>query len=217
MEDVLNGSLLKWIGGNQSWRAVTVPFSLRMRNIMSMRTGPRIVVMRLAVVIALAAGGASSHHEDVRPVTADDVLAHLDLHSFAGPRVGFSGKPATFADLGFVVTYKDFDSAVLFRKSDGFTKSFEILRTRQHGVRLCAHDKWTVMPNSPQPFHFDYTTALIVVAPKGRWWKAEHNPGGFVGCINNPSPQTDRTPATPQKGIGGLLEAAFPLHRSPQN
>ncbi len=181
--------------------------------------GGESVVMRLAIVLALVAIGASPRHGGPEGITSDTVMQHLDLASFGnrGVRWAEDGKH-TFADNGFVVVRKSAVSATLIRKSDGLTKSFDILIDDKHSLRLCFHDKWVVMPHSPAPMRFDYTTALFIWRAEGRLWKAEINPGGFVGCVNNPPVERDLSPppSQPSSPMTSLINAIAPRGHYPQ-
>lgn len=167
--------------------------------------------MRILIVLALLAGAAAPRHGASEESHADSVIQHLDLTSFTNRGVNRDSAKFTFADNGFAVVQKAVNAATLLRKSDGLTKSFEILATDSEGVRLCLHDKWVVMPKSPSPMRFDYTTALMVWRSTDRLWQAEVVPGGFMGCINNPSIDPGRRPSQPPSDtIPGLIEAMFP-------
>ena len=167
--------------------------------------------MRIFVVLALLAGAAAPRHVAPETTAADTVIQHLDLTSFTNRGVNLDGEKFTFADNGFVVVQKAANGATLARKADGLTKSFDVLMADSEGLRLCLHDKWVVMPKSPSPMRFDYTTALMVWRSADRLWQAEVVPGGFMGCINNPSIDPGRRPSQPPSDtIPGLIEAMFP-------
>ena len=178
------------------------------------------MVMRLTIVLALGALGATPPQGDHGNTPADRLIQHLDLASFASRGIHDVADKHTFADLGFEVISKTAYSARLFRKSDALTKSFEIMiRDGQH-LQVCFHDTWVLMPKSPEPLRFDYREALAVEATGHGLWKA-WSEGSFPGCISNPPLAFNRPlpppPPSPPSGLGALIEAVFARHRSSTN
>jgi hypothetical protein len=141
---------------------------------------------RLAIAALVGIGAPLSASPATNAV--DAVIAHLDLTSFPNI-VGAERLPGrrTFADYGFGLANRTADGATLVRRRDGRSKSFTVLSNRPEGMRLCFHDRFTVMPRSAAALKYDTTTALYLAkTPQGQWASREI-PGGVPGCHGDPA------------------------------